>query len=145
MVDKERKSQIHEVTKSLIATETEFLRERFRAEKKETLSHENQEKFIGTTFSTYVYSVRTYKPCRVESQNSSYNSSKKHWEPLCLRLPSLTADWLEHALIPVQGVLGSDPAVSGMISGELILAAGFIKSTLWQGLAQYFDFDSHLN
>ena len=63
----------------------------------------------------------------------------------CLRLPSLTADWLEHALIPVLGVLGSNPAVSGVISGELILAAGFIKSTLWQGPAQYFDFDSHLN
>ena len=42
----------------------------------------------------------------------------------------LTAKWLEH-LIPVPGVLGSNPAVSGVISGKLILAAGFIQSTLF--------------
>ena len=40
-----------------------------------------------------------------------------------LRLPSLAADWLEHALVPIPGVMGSNPAISGVISGELILAA----------------------
>ena len=57
------------------------------------------------------------------------------------RLPSLKAEWLEH-LIPVLEVMGSDPTVSGVISGKLKLAAGFIQSTLWRGLAQCFDLDS---
>ena len=35
----------------------------------------------------------------------------------------------------------SYPAVSGVISGKLILAAGFIQSTIWRGLAQCFDLD----
>ena len=55
-------------------------------------------------------------------------------------VPSLTAEWLEH-LNPIPGVMGSNPAVSGVISGKLILAAGFIQSTLWRWLAQCFDFD----
>ena len=38
------------------------------------------------------------------------------------------------------GVMGSNAAVSG-VSGKLILAAGFIQSTLWRWLAQGFDFD----
>ena len=44
-------------------------------------------------------------------------------------VPSLTAEWLEH-LNPIPGVMGSNPAVSGVISGKLILAAGFIQSNL---------------
>ena len=39
--------------------------------------------------------------------------------------------------------MGLDPTVSGVISGKLILAAGFIQSTLWRGLAQCFDLDSN--
>ena len=52
-----------------------------------------------------------------------------------------SGEWLEH-LIPVPGAIGSNPAVSGVISGKLTLAAGFIQSTLWRGLAQCFDLDS---
>ena len=48
---------------------------------------------------------------------------------------SLKAEWLEH-LIPVLEVMDSDPTVSGVISGKLKLAAGFIQSTLWRGLIQ---------
>ena len=47
-------------------------------------------------------------------------------------LPSLTAEWLE-LLPPVLGVEGSNPAVSGVITEKVILAAGFIQSTMWHG------------
>ena len=47
-------------------------------------------------------------------------------------LLSLTADWLE-LLPPVLGVEGSNPAVSGVITEKVILAAEFIQSTLWRG------------
>ena len=40
--------------------------------------------------------------------------------------------------------MGSNPTVSGVISGKLILAAGFIRSTLWRGLASCFDLDRFL-
>ena len=40
--------------------------------------------------------------------------------------------------------MGSNPTVSGVISGKLILAAGFIQSTLWRGLASCFDLDRFL-
>ena len=56
-------------------------------------------------------------------------------------LPCLTGEWLER-LMPVPGVMIANPAVSGVISGKLALAAGFIQSTLWRGLAQCFDFHS---
>ena len=46
-------------------------------------------------------------------------------------LPSLTAEWLERS-IPVPGVMGSNPAVSG----------GFFQSNLWRRLAQCLDFNS---
>ena len=47
-------------------------------------------------------------------------------------LPSLTAEWLE-LLPPVPGVEGSNPAVSGVITKKVIVAAGFIQSTFWRG------------
>ena len=47
-------------------------------------------------------------------------------------LTSLKADWLE-LLPPVLGVEGSNPAVSGVITEKVILAAGFFQSTLWHG------------
>ena len=40
-------------------------------------------------------------------------------------LPSLTAEWLEH-VIPVPGVIGSNPEVSGVITEKVILAAGLV-------------------
>ena len=43
------------------------------------------------------------------------------------------------------GVMSSNPAVSGMISGKLKLTAGFIQSSLWRGLAQCFDLDAMMN
>ena len=43
---------------------------------------------------------------------------------------------------PVPWVMVSNPTVSGVISGKLILVAGIIQSTLWRGLAQCFDLDS---
>ena len=46
-------------------------------------------------------------------------------------LPSLTAEWLERS-IPVPGVMGLNPAVSG----------GFFQSNLWRRLAQCLNFDS---
>ena len=45
-------------------------------------------------------------------------------------------------LVPVPGVMGSNPPVSGVVSRKLILAAGSIQSTLWRWLAQCFDLDS---
>ena len=48
-------------------------------------------------------------------------------------LPSLTAEWLE-ILPPVLGVEGSNPAVSGVITKKVIMAAGFIQRTLCHGL-----------
>ena len=51
----------------------------------------------------------------------------------CLKLlPRVTAEWLE-LLPPVLEVEGSSPAVSGVITEKIILAAGFIQSTLWRG------------
>ena len=57
-------------------------------------------------------------------------------------LPCLTGEWLER-LMPVPGVIIANPAVSGVISGKLILTAGLIQSILWRELALCFDFDSH--
>ena len=37
--------------------------------------------------------------------------------------------------------IGLNPAVSGVIGGKLILAAGFIQCTFFQGFAQCFNFD----
>ena len=37
--------------------------------------------------------------------------------------------------------MGSNPPVSGVVSRKLILAAGFIESSLWRALAKFFDFD----
>ena len=37
--------------------------------------------------------------------------------------------------------MGSNPPVSGVVSRKLILAAGSIQSSLWRGLAKFFDFD----
>ena len=53
-------------------------------------------------------------------------------------LPSLTAEWLEH-VSPIPGVIGSNPEVSGVITEKVILAAGFIQSTLWRGFAKCFE------
>ena len=44
-------------------------------------------------------------------------------------------------LVPVPGVMGSNPPVSGVVSRKLTLAARFIQSSLWRGLAKIFDFD----
>ena len=44
-------------------------------------------------------------------------------------LLSLTAEWLE-LLHPVLGVEGLNPAVSGVITKKVIMAAGFIQSTI---------------
>ena len=41
--------------------------------------------------------------------------------------------------------MGSNPAVLGVISGKVILAAGFNQSTLWPGLAQCFDLDRKIS
>ena len=35
----------------------------------------------------------------------------------------------------------SNPAIPGVMSGKLMLATGFIQSTLWRGVAQCFDLD----
>ena len=57
-------------------------------------------------------------------------------------LPCLTGEWLER-LMPVPGVIIANPAVSGVISGKLILTAGLIQSILWRELALCFDFYSY--
>ena len=59
-------------------------------------------------------------------------------------LPCQTADWLERLII-VPGVMGFNPAVSGVISRKLILAAGPIPNTLWRGLAQCFDLNEFID
>ena len=40
-------------------------------------------------------------------------------------LPSLTAEWLE-LLPPILGVENSNPAVSGVITEKVIVAAGYL-------------------
>ena len=86
---------------------------------------------------------------RVESNDTQVSGSLLCWvlgsvmppsiQNKCVKTQTLTKPvWLEH-LIPVPGVMGSNPAVSGVISGKSLLTAGFIQSTLWRGLAQCFD------
>ena len=59
---------------------------------------------------------------------------KPYGEKICFRLDlmNLTAEWLE-LLSPVPGVEGSNPAISGVITEKVLLAAEFIQSTLWHG------------
>ena len=54
-------------------------------------------------------------------------------------MPGTGIKWLECS-IPIPGIMGSNPAVSGVISGKPILAANIVQSTLWRELAQCFDF-----
>ena len=41
--------------------------------------------------------------------------------------------------IPALGVMGSSPDIAEVITERVILAAGFIQSSLWPGLAKCFD------
>ena len=41
--------------------------------------------------------------------------------------------------------MGWNPAVSGVMSGKLMLAAGSIQNTLWRGLAQCFDLNEFID
>ena len=43
--------------------------------------------------------------------------------------------------IPALGVMCSSPDIAEEITERVILAAGFFQSSLWRGLAKFFDFD----
>ena len=80
-------------------------------------------------------------PERIQSCTALFSEAAPRSFPPHNKLASVNWFHILH-LIPIPGVMGSNPAVLGVVSGKLILAVGLIQSTLWRGLGQRFVLDS---